>query len=504
MEENFWFIIASTVIIVFALAKFLLHKKSYSHSATTTEWPAGPKTLPIIGNLHQLGGDDFHVRMANFAKVHGGVFTLWIGSWSPVIIINDIASAWEVLVTKSSDYSSKHKPDSFKDNSAAREEKNINIAESDVGPFWINLRKGLQSVALGPLNVTSQTHLQERSMHRLIESMKQKALQQNGILKPLVYLKEESIRLLSVLIFGQDFSDEDFVVAMNRMLHDLVRIDQIISLADAFHIAKYLPSSKKVIRELDGVIEEASNLILPHITTSKPPATNTYLHFLKSQGYSEEVIVNAIIEVYTLGVDSTSEAIVWALTFLVREPKIQEKLYQEIKNVTGRNRPVQVDDLKKMFYLQAVMRETLRMKPIGQVIYTHEAAKDTSLMGKKVGKGTRVMVNLRAIHYNSKVFPQPYKFIPERYMKEEVNRDIASIGDREKMESSLIAFGAGMRVCAGMDLAKLIVPFGIASLVNEFRWDCVSHGKLPDLDEVFTSISLMKNTLEAKITTRID
>ncbi|KAI3977132.1 hypothetical protein MKX01_042822 [Papaver californicum] len=505
MEENFWFITASTVIIVIAVAKFLLRNKKSSSHSSVTEWPAGPKTLPIIGNLHQLGGDDFHVRMANFAKVHGGVFTIWIGSWRPVIIINDIASAWEVLVTKSSDYSSKHKPDSFKDNSsAANEEKNINIAESDVGPFWINLRKGLQSVALGPLNVTSQTHLQERSMHRLIKSMKQKALQQNGIIKPLDYLKEESIRLLSVLIFGQDFSDEDFVVAMNRMLHDLVRIDQIISLADAFHIAKYLPSSKKVIQELDGVMEQASNLILPHINTSKPPPTNTYLHFLKSHCYSKEVIVNAIIEVYTLGVDSTSEAIVWALTFLVREPKIQEKLCQEIKNVTGGNRPVQVDDLKKMSYLQAVMRETLRMKPIGPVIFTHEATKDTSLMGKKVGKGTRIMVNLRAIHYNSKVFPQPYKFIPERYMKEEVNRDTASLGDREKMESSLIAFGAGMRVCAGMDLAKLMVPFGIASLVNEFRWDCVSDGKLPDLDEVFTSISLKKNTLEAKITPRID
>ncbi|KAI3855299.1 hypothetical protein MKX03_015652 [Papaver bracteatum] len=501
MAENFWFIAASTVIIVFALAKFILHKKS-SHTAAT-EWPAGPKTLPIIGNLHQLRGDDFHVRMANFAKVHGGIFTLWIGSWHPVIIINDIASAWEVLVTKSSDYSSKYKPDYYpKDVNSSGNEKYTNIAESDVSPFWTNLRKGLQSVALGPLNVKSQTHLQERSMHRLIKSMQQKALQQNGILKPLDYLKEESIRLLSVLIFGQDFSDENFVVRMNRILYDLVRIDQITSLSDAFHIAKYLPSSKKVIRELDDVMEQAASLIIPYISTSKTPPANTYLNFLKSQDYSEEVIVSSIIEVYTLGVDSTSEAIVWALTFLVRDPKIQEKLYHEIKNVTGGNRPVQVNDLKKMSYLQAVMRETLRMKPIGPVIFTHEAAKDTSLMGEKVGKGTRIMVNLRAIHYNFKVFPEPYKFIPERYIKE-VNRD-ASLGDREKMESSLIAFGAGMRVCAGIDLAKIIVPFGIASLVNEFKWDCVSDGELPDLAETFTSISLMKNTLEAKISPRTD
>ncbi|KAI3977130.1 hypothetical protein MKX01_042820 [Papaver californicum] len=491
--ENICLITASTVIIVFALAKFLATKIS---SPSAMKWPTGPKTLPIIGNLHQLGGDLFHVVLANLAKVHGGVFTIWIGSWNPVIIVSDVNSAREVLVSKSSDYSSRNVPDYLKIVSADGK----SISESDCGPFWHGLRKGLQGVALNPLHVMSQSHLQETDMKNLIKSMQEDASQEGGVIQPLDYVKKEAIRLLSRIVFGQDFSNEDFVVAMNQTLHNLVRIGGFASLADAFKVGEYLPSHKKFIRELNAVGEEAANLILPYIA-SKPPK-NTYLHFLVSQEYGEDVIVSAILEIFSMAADSTAATTVWALAFLVREQGIQEKLYREIKNTTGGNRPVQVADVKKMAYLQAVIKETLRMKTVGPMAIPHKTSKNTSLMGMKIDKGTQVMVNLYAIHHNSDVFPKPYEFMPERFLKD-VNSD-ASLGDLEKMEKSLLAFGAGMRVCAGTDIAKLIISFSIASLVNEFKWDCASDGKLLDLSEDLSFILLMKTPLEARITARVD
>ncbi|KAI3962685.1 hypothetical protein MKW92_006114 [Papaver armeniacum] len=473
--ENICLITASTVIIIFALAKFLASKIS---SPSATKWPAGPKTLPIIGNLHQLGGDLFHVVLAKLAKVHGGVFTIWVGSWNPVIIVSDINSAREVLISKSSDFSSRNVPDYLKIVSADGK----SISESDCGPFWHGLRKGLQGVALNPLHVMSQSHLQERDMQNLIKSMQEDASKEDGLIQPLDYVKKDAIRLLSRIVFGQDFSNEDFVAAMNHTLHNLVRIGGFASLADAFKVGEYLPSHKKFIRELNAVSEEAANLILPYIASK--PSKNTYLHFLVSQEYSEDVIVSAVLEIFSMAADSTAATTVWALAYLVREQDIQEKLYREIKNVT------------------AVIKETLRMKTVGPMAIPHKASKNTSLMGMKVDKGTQVMVNLYAIHHNSDVFPKPYKFMPERFLKD-VNSD-ASLGDREKMESSLLAFGAGMRVCAGTDIAKLMIAFAIASLVNEFKWDCVSDGKLPDLSEDLSFILLMKNPLEARITPRVD
>ncbi|KAI3962905.1 hypothetical protein MKW92_041091 [Papaver armeniacum] len=490
MEETFW-LITCGVLVAFASAKLLFGKKS---SLSTMEWPAGPKKLPIIGNLHQLGGEAFHVCMANLAKVHGSVFTIWLGSWRPFIVINDVDKAWEVLVNKSSDYSARDMPDITKIISANWK----NISHCDSGPFWHNLRKGLQSVALTPFNVASQYHLQERDMQNLIKSIQEKTSHQNGTLKPLDYVKEETVRLLSRLIFGQDLVDEDFVVGMHQALDEYIETISKASLADVFKFCENLSSHKKTIRAVHAIKKRIDSLIRPHIV-SKPP-TNTYLHFLLSQDFSEDVIISAIHEVYDLGVDATSLTTVWALTFLVREQKIQEKLYREIQNVTGGERPVKVEDVNKLPYLQAVMKETMRMKPIAPTAIPHKALKDTSLMGKKINKGTVVIVNLYAIHHNPDVFPEPYKFIPERFLKD-VNSD-GSLGDIKKMESSLLAFSAGMRMCAGMELGKLQSGFGVASFINEFKWDCIVEGKLPDLSEEHSFLLSMKTPLEARVIRR--
>ncbi|OVA11723.1 Cytochrome P450 [Macleaya cordata] len=487
MEESFWLVTAS-VIVVFALAK-LLRKSS---SISKMEWPAGPKKLPIIGNLHQLGGDVFHVVLANLAKVYGSVMTIWVGSWRPMIVISDIDKAWEVLVTKSSDYSARNLPDITKIISANWR----NISCSDSGPFWQNLRKGLQGGALAPLNVISQYHLQEKDMQNLIKSMHLEASRNNGIIKPLDHLKQETVRLLSRLIFGQDFHDEKLVVGMHHALDDLVRISGYASLADAFKFAENLPSHKKSIREVYELKERVEKLVRPHIVSNPP--TNTYLHFLQSQNFSEDVIISAILEVYDLGVDSTASTTVWALTFLVREQKIQEKLYQEIKNVTGGRSTVRVEEVSKLTYLQAVMKETMRMKPIAPMAIPHKTSRETSLMGKKVDKDTVIMVNLYAIHHNPNVFPEPYKFMPERFLQGEEHGG----GNIKAMEQSLLPFSAGMRICAGMELGKLQLAYGLASLVNAFKWDCAVDGKLPDMSEDHCFILLMKNPLEARITPR--
>nr|B5UAQ8.1 RecName: Full=Cheilanthifoline synthase; Short=CHS; AltName: Full=Cytochrome P450 719A5 [Eschscholzia californica]ANY58153.1 CYP719A5 [synthetic construct]BAG75113.1 cheilanthifoline synthase [Eschscholzia californica] len=487
MEESLW-VVTATVVVVFAIAKLL--KKSSSIS--TMEWPKGPKKLPIIGNLHQLGGEAFHVVLANLAKIHGTVMTIWVGAWRPMIVISDIDKAWEVLVNKSSDYAGRDFPEITKIISANWK----NISCSDSGPFWQNLRKGLQGGALAPLNVISQYQLQERDMKNLITSMQEKASKNNGILKPLDYLKEETIRLLSRLIFGQSFNDENFVKGVHLALDDLVRISGYASLADAFKFCENLPSHKKSIREVHEVNERVVNLVKPYLV--KNPPTNTYLYFLNSQKFSDEVIISAVLEVYDLGVDSTASTAVWALTFLVREPRVQEKLYKEIIDLTGGERSVKVEDVSKLPYLQAVMKETMRMKPIAPMAIPHKTSRDTSLMGKKVNKGTSIMVNLYAIHHNPKVFPEPYKFIPERFLQGQESK----YGDIKEMEQSLLPFSAGMRICAGMELGKLQYGFSLASLVEAFKWTCAVDGKLPDLSEDHCFILLMKNPLEARITPR--
>nr|ANY58159.1 putative CYP719 [synthetic construct] len=482
-----WILTTSVVVLVFAIAS----KMFANGRKSSMKWPEGPKTLPVIGNMHQLGGTALQVVLHKLADVYGSVMTIWIGSWRPVIVVSDIDRAWEVLVNKSSDYSAREMPEITRINTANWR----TISTSDSGPHWSNLRKGLQNVALSPLNVAAQSQFQERDINQVIKDLQEEAALNNGIVKPLDHLKKATVRLLSRFIYGQNFHDDKYVESMHYEIEELIRISGYARLAEAFYYAKYLPSHKKLEKAVEEAHYRVKALISPLLTSDPPP--NSYLHFLLSQNHPEEVIIFCIYEVYLLGVDSTSSTTAWALAFLVREPAVQEKLYQELSNFVGDRQQmgcaVKVEDVNKLQYLQAVMKETMRMKPIAPLAIPHKACKDTSLGGNKVDKGTRVMVNLHALHHNPKVWKEPNTFKPERFLE---------LKDKE-MEQSFLPFSAGMRTCAGMELGKLQFGFALANLVNAFQWTCVADGKLPDMSDLLGFVLFMKTPLEARIVPRV-
>ncbi|OVA11724.1 Cytochrome P450 [Macleaya cordata] len=459
--SNPWILTATTVAVMIFITMIFTRKSS------SMKWPIGPKTLPVIGNMHLLGGTALHVVLHNLAKVYGNVMTIWIGSWRPVIVVSDIERAWEVLVNKSSDYSARDMPEITKIISADWK----TISTSDSGPFWTNLRKGLQNVALSPHNLAAQFQFQERDISKLIETLKEEAALNGGIVKPLDHLKKATVRLISRLIYGQEFDNDKYVEDMHHAIEELIRVSGYARLAEAFYYAKYLPSHKKAVRDVEEANRRVQNLVRPFLSFNPP--TNSYLHFLRSQNYPEEVIIFAIFEAYLLGVDSTSSTTAWALAFLVREPKVQDKVYQELKNFTVNNgrEMLKVEDINKLPYLQAVIKETMRMKPIAPLAIPHKACRETSLMGSKIDKGTRVMVNIYALHHNQKVWKEPFKFMPERFLQID-NQDV----NGKAMEQSLLPFSAGMRICAGMELGKLQFSFSLANLVNAFEWSCVADG----------------------------
>nr|ANY58149.1 putative CYP719 [synthetic construct] len=476
------------IVVVFATVSMMFGRRRKS----SMKWPNGPKTLPIIGNMHQLGGTALQVVLHKLADVYGSVMTIWIGSWRPVIVVSDIDKAWEVLVNKSSDYSARDMPEITRINTANWS----TISTSDSGPHWSNLRKGLQNVALSPLNVAAQSQFQEKDINQVIKNLQEESALNGGIVKPLDHLKKATVRLLSRFIYGQNFDDDTYVENMHNEIEELIRISGYARLAEAFYYAKYLPSHKKVEKAVEEAHYRVKALISPFLTRNPPP--NSYLHFLRSQNYPEEVIIFCIYEVYLLGVDSTSSTTAWALAYLVRESAVQEKLYQELNNFIGDRQQmgsaIKVEDVNKLQYLQAVMKETMRMKPIAPLAIPHKACKDTSLGGNKVDKGTKVMVNLHAIHHNPKVWNEPNRFKPERFLQ---------LKDKKEMEQSYLPFSAGMRTCAGMELGKLQFGFALANLVYAFQWSCVADGKPPDMSDLLGFVLFMKTPLEARIVPRV-
>ncbi|EFJ19508.1 hypothetical protein SELMODRAFT_419267 [Selaginella moellendorffii] len=138
-----------------------------------------------------------------------------------------------------------------------------------------------------------------------------------------------------------------------------------------------------------------------------------------------------------------------------------------------------------MVYLQAVVKETLRMHPPGPLLsWAPLAIHDVTLAGHHVPVGTTAMVNMWSITHDPSIWSEPEKFNPERFLEQDI--------DVKGSDLRLAPFGAGRRVCPGRALGLATVLLWTARLVQQFEFQADSLHPV-DLTERLHGIKLPNN-----------
>ncbi|XP_072043211.1 cytochrome P450 2U1-like [Amphiura filiformis] len=140
-------------------------------------------------------------------------------------------------------------------------------------------------------------------------------------------------------------------------------------------------------------------------------------------------------------------------------PKIQDRIHQELDAVVGRNRLPRLADEKDLPYTCATLLEAQRMGSVVAFGSPHVCGEDTTLGPYAIPKGTVVVANLWAIHYDPDLWPNPDEFNPERFLDED--------GVLQKNEE-LIPFSTGLRMCPGEHLAKMELYIFFTHLLHQF------------------------------------
>uniref|UniRef100_A0A1B6LRU3 Cytochrome P450 n=1 Tax=Graphocephala atropunctata TaxID=36148 RepID=A0A1B6LRU3_9HEMI len=158
-----------------------------------------------------------------------------------------------------------------------------------------------------------------------------------------------------------------------------------------------------------------------------------------------------------------SDTIVSALTFvtvtLANHPDVQEKVQKEIQEVVGDSSDVTLADLNCLTYLEQVIMETLRLH--GSVpIIMRQATKDTKLSTCTIPAGSRVMIPLFALGHNEDYFPEPKKFLPDRFSPEAA---------RERHVYAFIPFSGGPRNCIGKRYSLMYMKTILVHMLRTFR-----------------------------------
>jgi len=177
-------------------------------------------------------------------------------------------------------------------------------------------------------------------------------------------------------------------------------------------------------------------------------------------------------DILSAGSDTSSTSIEWAMSEVLRNPPVLKKIQEELERVVGMGRMVHESDLPRLVYLQAVVKETLRLHPPGPLLLPHISMDTCNVLGYKIPSGTRLLVNVWAIGRNPKSWGEDAEsFKPERFME-------AGFLDAKVENFEWIPFGAGRRGCPGQQMAMIVVEFAVAQLLHCFNW------RLPDdMDE---------------------
>ncbi|PSS33105.1 (S)-N-methylcoclaurine 3'-hydroxylase [Actinidia chinensis var. chinensis] len=119
-------------------------------------------------------------------------------------------------------------------------------------------------------------------------------------------------------------------------------------------------------------------------------------------------------------------------------------------------------DLSRLLYLEACLKEKLRLHPSGPLLLPHRAVEICEVMGYTIPKDSQIIVNMWAIAQDPKIWDDPLKFKPERFL----SSGLDYLGGN----FAYIPFGSGRGFCTGQPLASRVVPRIIASLVYHFEW----------------------------------
>eukprot|EP00252_Welwitschia_mirabilis_P011234 TRINITY_DN2528_c0_g1_i2.p2 TRINITY_DN2528_c0_g1~~TRINITY_DN2528_c0_g1_i2.p2 ORF type:complete len:206 (-),score=21.20 TRINITY_DN2528_c0_g1_i2:279-896(-) len=173
-------------------------------------------------------------------------------------------------------------------------------------------------------------------------------------------------------------------------------------------------------------------------------------------------------DLFLAGTDTTQITVEWALSELIKNPSLMKKAQAEIDEAIGRERLLEETDVERLPYLQAVVKETLRIHPAVPLLQ-HRAENTTEIGGFVIPKGTSVIINNWAIARDPSAWKEPCEFRPERFLQQNV--------DFRGRDFEFIPFGAGRRICVGMPLANVIIHSVLGALIQSFDW----HGE-EDLD----------------------
>ncbi|KAL2342138.1 hypothetical protein Fmac_010078 [Flemingia macrophylla] len=450
-----------TSVLFFLLVLFKLVKGSDS----SKNLPPGPRALPLIGNIHHLLGSPPHESLKKLADKYGPLMHLKLGEVSTIIITSP-EMAQQIMKTHDLNFSDR--PNLLSTRIVSY--NGTDIAFSQLGDSWRQLRKLCTAELFTPKSVQSFRSIREDEVSVLLEK---------------VGASEGSIFNLSQSIYHLTYGIAARAAFGKKSRHQeafLAKIDEQLQLLGGFSVADLYPSSRvlrmmaklgkletlhrDIDRMLQDIIDEHKNRKSSIEGEAVEDLVDVLLKFQSQKGsdctLTDENIKAVVQDIFVGGGETSSSVVEWAMSELIRNPRVMEEAQVEVRRVFDSKGYVDETELHQLIYLKSIIKETMRLHPPLPLLIPRASREMCQINGYEIPSKTRVIINVWAIGRDPKYWLEAESFKPERFLNNSI--------DFKGTNFEFIPFGAGRRICPGIPFAIPNIELPFAQLLYNFDW----------------------------------
>ncbi|CAK8565721.1 unnamed protein product [Lathyrus sativus] len=470
-------------IFLFMIIALKLKNHCEKNYSSTKKIPPGPWKLPIIGNILNLVTTNPPRKLRDLAKIYGPLMHLQLGEIF-FVVVSSPEVAREVLKTHDIVFASR--PHLLATEIAAY--NSTDIAFSPYGDYWRQLRKICAIEILSTRRVKTLWPVREKEINSLLRKISSNEGSDFNLTQAIISMM---YTFTSMAAFGKKYSEQEEFISV---------VKQLIKLAGGFYIGDLFPSAKwiqnlsgmrpkleKLSQQVDRILEriiddhketrsrrdkqglaEADEDLIDSLLKFHDNDRDTDFHLTSDN-------VKAItLDMFTGGSDTAATLINWTMAEMLKDTRVLKKAQAEVREAINGRGKIDEATFEDFNYLKAVIKESLRLHPSVPLLLPRENRQAVVISGYDIPVKSRVIVNAWAIGKDPKYWTEPDRFYPERF--------IDSLMDYKGNNFEYIPFGAGKRICPGMNYGLANTEQVLALLLYHFDWKLPNGKKNEELE----------------------
>ncbi|RVW44029.1 Cytochrome P450 71A1 [Vitis vinifera] len=346
-----------------------------------------------------------------------------------------------------------------------------NITWAPYGPYWRQGRKIFLTEMFSSKRLESYEYIRVEERQAFISRLY--ALSGKPVMLK-EHLSRVTLSVISRIVLGEKYFSEFesgrsmvTVEECQKMLGYVKRMKALRHKFDRFY--DHVLEKHRARREAEDFV--AKDMVDMLLRLADDPDIEVKLTTDGIKGFTQDLIAG--------GTDTSATTLEWAMSEVLRQPNIANKATEELDRVIGRNRWVEEKDIPQLPYIDAIVKETMRLHPVTVLLAPHLALQDCHVAGYDIRKGTRVLINTWSIGRDPNLWDAPEEFFPERFLGKAI--------DVKGQNFELLPFGSGRRMCPGYSLALKMIGSSLANMLHGFHWKLPGDMKPEELniEEVF-------------------